>query len=216
VPETADLRPARTPHHVGWRAGPRTPGPARARSAHAALSSWACGGACFWGDTALSPHADSTGEGPLVLSAFTGIIGHDPLHFAASRSGGLPRRALEPLGLVAGMFDALGLGEGLDQAMAQDLTKRMDSLGHAVNAMGSRGWALSIRNTPWCRAVFSPNRWSGTWDLVCMPCRSRLLSWVAPGGPVRLRVFGIEDEELLRGCGWAIPSRTHAQFYRET
>jgi transposase len=51
-------------------------------------------------------------------------------------------QVLDHLGLVAGMFDALGLGEGIDQAIAQDLTKRTVSLGQAVKAMVRNGLGL--------------------------------------------------------------------------
>jgi hypothetical protein len=65
-------------------------------------------------------------------------------------------QVLEPLGLVAGMFDALGLGEGLDQAMAQDLTKRTGSLGHAVNAMGLKGLGVVHPQRSLAPSCFQP------------------------------------------------------------
>lgn len=34
---------------------------------------------------------------------------------------------LDHLGLVAGMFDALGIGEGINQTIAQDASKRQVS-----------------------------------------------------------------------------------------
>jgi len=48
-------------------------------------------------------------------------------------------QVLDHLGLVAGMFDELGIGEGIDQAIAQALTKRTVSLGQAVKAMVLNG-----------------------------------------------------------------------------
>lgn len=48
-------------------------------------------------------------------------------------------QVLDHLGLVAGMFDELGIGEGIDRAIAQDLTKRTVSLGQAVKAMVLNG-----------------------------------------------------------------------------
>lgn len=48
-------------------------------------------------------------------------------------------QVLDHLGLVAGMFDELGIGESIDQAIAQDRTKRTVSLGHAVKAMVLNG-----------------------------------------------------------------------------
>jgi hypothetical protein len=50
---------------------------------------------------------------------------------------------LDHLGLVAGMFDELGLGEGIAQAIAQDLTQRTLSLGQAVKAMVLNGLGLA-------------------------------------------------------------------------
>lgn len=44
-------------------------------------------------------------------------------------------QVLDHLGLVAGMFDELGIGEVIDHAIVQDRTKRTVSLGQAVKAM---------------------------------------------------------------------------------
>jgi Domain of unknown function (DUF4277) len=44
-------------------------------------------------------------------------------------------QSLDHLGLVAGMFEELGIGDVIDRAIAQDMTKRTVSLGHAVKAM---------------------------------------------------------------------------------
>jgi hypothetical protein len=41
------------------------------------------------------------------------------------------------------MFDELGLGEGIAQAIAQDLTQRTLSLGQAVKAMVLNGLGLA-------------------------------------------------------------------------
>src|SRR5262245_54113244 len=48
-------------------------------------------------------------------------------------------QSLDPLGLVAGMFDALGITEGIDHATQQDPEMRMVTVGHAVKAMGLNG-----------------------------------------------------------------------------
>jgi transposase len=48
-------------------------------------------------------------------------------------------QVLDHLGLVAGMFDELGIGEVIDQTIAQDLAKRTVSLGQAVKAMVLNG-----------------------------------------------------------------------------
>lgn len=48
-------------------------------------------------------------------------------------------QVLDHLGLVAGMFNELGIGAVIDQAIAQDLTKRTVSLGQAVKAMVLNG-----------------------------------------------------------------------------
>jgi transposase len=46
---------------------------------------------------------------------------------------------LDHLGLVAGMYDELGIGEVIDQAVPQDTNKRTISLGQAVKAMVLNG-----------------------------------------------------------------------------
>jgi transposase len=48
-------------------------------------------------------------------------------------------KVLDHLGLVAGMFEELGIGEVTDQAMQQDQEKRMVSRGQAVKAMVLHG-----------------------------------------------------------------------------
>jgi transposase len=48
-------------------------------------------------------------------------------------------QVLDHLGLVAGMFDELRIGEVVDRAIPQDLSKRTVSLGHAVKAMVLNG-----------------------------------------------------------------------------
>jgi len=49
---------------------------------------------------------------------------------------------LDHLGLVAGMFDELGLGEVLDQAPLQDPAMRDRTVGEAVKAMVLNGLGL--------------------------------------------------------------------------
>src|SRR5215475_3735488 len=46
---------------------------------------------------------------------------------------------LDHLGLVAGMFDELGIGEVIDRSMAQDASRRQVSVGQAVKAMVLNG-----------------------------------------------------------------------------
>ena len=48
-------------------------------------------------------------------------------------------QVLDHLGLVAAMFEELGIGEVIDHAIPQDRTKRTVSLGHAVKAMVLNG-----------------------------------------------------------------------------
>jgi transposase len=48
-------------------------------------------------------------------------------------------RSLEHLGLVAGMYDELGIGEVIDRVIPQDQGKRIVSLGQAVKAMVLNG-----------------------------------------------------------------------------
>jgi transposase len=49
---------------------------------------------------------------------------------------------LDPLGLVAGLFDELGIGEVIDQATQQHPAMRIVTAGHAVNAMVLNGLGL--------------------------------------------------------------------------
>jgi transposase len=49
---------------------------------------------------------------------------------------------LDHLGLVAGMFDELGIGEVLDQATQQDPEMRIVTVGNAVKAMVLNGWGF--------------------------------------------------------------------------
>jgi len=44
-------------------------------------------------------------------------------------------KTIEHLGLVAGMYDELGIGELLDQAIVQDFEQRQVSVGQAVKAL---------------------------------------------------------------------------------
>ena len=62
-------------------------------------------------------------------------------------------QVLEHLGLVAGMFDELGLGKGIDQAIAQELTKRTVSLGQGI---GKSNGLFHPPHPPWhtpCQGV---------------------------------------------------------------
>jgi hypothetical protein len=49
---------------------------------------------------------------------------------------------LDHLGLVAGLFEALGIGEVVDQATQQNPERRIVTAGHAVNAMVLNGLGL--------------------------------------------------------------------------
>ena len=49
-------------------------------------------------------------------------------------------QVLDHLGLVAGMFDELGIGDVLDQATHQNPELRDLTVGEAVNAMVLNGW----------------------------------------------------------------------------
>jgi transposase len=52
---------------------------------------------------------------------------------------------LEHLGLVAGMFDELGIGELVDELVPQDLSQRKVSLGQALKAMVLNGLGFANR-----------------------------------------------------------------------
>jgi hypothetical protein len=55
-------------------------------------------------------------------------------------------QTLDHLGLVAGMYEELGIGETIDRAVIQDGDKRQVSLGQAVKAMVLNG--LGFINQP--------------------------------------------------------------------
>ncbi|NEX23438.1 DUF4277 domain-containing protein, partial [Thiorhodococcus mannitoliphagus] len=54
-------------------------------------------------------------------------------------------QVLNHLGLVAGMYDELGLGELIDQVLVQDEDSRNVSLGQAVKAMVLNGLGFTQR-----------------------------------------------------------------------
>ena len=54
--------------------------------------------------------------------------------------------ALDHLGLVAGMYDELGIGQSIDAAIRQDTNKRNLSLGQAVKAMVLNGLGFVNQN----------------------------------------------------------------------
>ena len=72
---------------------------------------------------------------------------------------------LDHLGLVAGMYDELGLGDVLDQATQQTPATRVVTVGHAVKAMGLNGLGvvhqplslvpMFFQNTPTQRLIAS-------------------------------------------------------------
>ena len=64
-------------------------------------------------------------------------------------------KLLDHLGLVAGMYDELGIGGLIDRVLPQEVDKRKVSIGQAVKAMVLR---LSARVLSACEAV----------DMVCI------------------------------------------------
>ncbi len=54
-------------------------------------------------------------------------------------------KTIEHLGLVAGMFDELGIGEMIDQLLAQDKEQRIVTIGQAVKAMVLNGLGFTNR-----------------------------------------------------------------------
>jgi hypothetical protein len=56
------------------------------------------------------------------------------------------RHLLAQLGLVAGLFDERGSGEGIDQATQQKPARRLVTAGHAVHALVRHG--LSVMTQP--------------------------------------------------------------------
>src|SRR5262249_21109132 len=51
-------------------------------------------------------------------------------------------QVLDPLGLVAGMFEELGITDVIARATKQDPERRMVTAGHAVKAMVLNGWGF--------------------------------------------------------------------------
>ncbi|EDN70185.1 transposase [Beggiatoa sp. PS] len=66
----------------------------------------------------------------------TGTMAH-PQHYSS--------KLLNHLGLVAGMYDELGIGELIDQLIPQDEKKRIVSIGQAVKAMVLNGLGFANR-----------------------------------------------------------------------
>lgn len=60
---------------------------------------------------------------------------------------------LDHLGLVASMFDELGLGEGLDEPIPQDREQRKVSVGQAVKALVLNGLGF-VNQRLYSRAAF--------------------------------------------------------------
>ncbi len=56
-------------------------------------------------------------------------------------------QVLDHLGLVAGMFEELGITEVIDRATKQDPEMRIVTAGHAVKAMVLNGLGLSINSS---------------------------------------------------------------------
>ena len=73
-------------------------------------------------------------------------------------------KILNHLGLVAGMYDELGLGELLDRLIPQDKEKRVVSVGQAVKAMVVNG--LGFTNRALYMTAFFPGQ-------ACVPAHRR-------------------------------------------
>jgi hypothetical protein len=58
-------------------------------------------------------------------------------------SPGYKSRTLAHLGLVAGMYEELGIGEVIDRAVPQDEERRFVSVGQAVKAMVLNGLLIN-------------------------------------------------------------------------
>jgi transposase len=72
---------------------------------------------------------------------------------------------LEHLGLVAGMFDELTIGELVDELVPQDLSQRKVSVGQALNAFVLNGLGFANRRLylvcPSSSATNLPSGWWG-------------------------------------------------------
>ena len=64
-------------------------------------------------------------------------------------------QVIDHLGFVAGMFDALGMGESIDQATQQHPDMRDLTVGIAVKAMVLNGLGLSIKRSTWSPDSFT-------------------------------------------------------------
>jgi transposase len=70
---------------------------------------------------------------------------------------------LEHLGLVAGMFDELGIGELVDELVPQDLEQRTVSVGQALKAMVLNGLGFANRRLYRRRGSSRTNQPGGCW-----------------------------------------------------
>lgn len=70
-------------------------------------------------------------------------------------------KVIDHLGLVAGMFDELGIGMEIDDRIAQEHEKRKVSVGEAVKAMVLNGLGFVTLGAPratWYRTFLRTNR----------------------------------------------------------
>jgi len=67
-------------------------------------------------------------------------------------------QVLDHLGLVAGMFEELGIAEVIDQATKQDPAMRMVTAGHAVKAMALNGLGFVNQQLDLVPHFFSTSR----------------------------------------------------------
>ena len=89
-------------------------------------------------------------------------------------------QVLDHLGLVAGMFDELGIGAVIDQATRQNPETRMVTVGNAVKAMILNGLGLVNQQLYLVPLFFSTNRRTGSSPRP-QPSHARL-DCGAPGG----------------------------------
>ena len=113
-------------------------------------------------DTPDFPHLSQPFAPFFVLAWRCGTISSPA---AAMRRPDRPYRSQvwDHLGLVAGMCDELGIGDGLDHAPHQNPARRDRTLGEAVNAMGRKGLGCInqaryrvprfLQNTPTSRLI---------------------------------------------------------------
>ena len=93
---------------------------------------------------------------------------------------------VDPLGLVAGLLDALGLGDGIDQATHQNPARRALTGGKRSKRWGSMAWGFSTTRSPASPGFSSPHLPPACLRSACPPSSATMTPAVGPSIPSRL------------------------------